>query len=511
MGGLKPIGSEKLEGMDKIRRIMEIARYNENIPNPVNENKSNEYSISLADGNTYSIVKEKQGYIIKSTINEGTLDYIEPIRERRYYNSYSQALKRLNLMAKEVNTMNSNNSGTSFFDGEKKKLSEAVYLKVPGVTDDQKQQGSQSAIPSPQPVPQPVPHPVAGTPPQPVGGVPPVPQPAPPAPQPVGGVPPVPQPAPQPVGGVPPAPQPAPQPLGEGGELDEQAPVAAEAPPVPAPAPEGDVPPPPMDDTTMEEPPMDDMDDMADEDSEGSEGSDKKDMVTFKLLQKLTGKLTQKIRKYNEDEEMSSDDTKYIINSVLSALELEVLDEEDIEEIIDRLEGVEDDDFDEDLGDMDDEEMSPPEGGDMGGEVPPPPPVEGGEMAEDFSFDEIDFENFTDDRFDVEEFEFDEPPRRWGARKGKHDSSKHLKHGTWGESVVDRTISKYFLETDNEKINKTKKHIRNLSENIAQERLGLKFVEKHPDSKILGKLTNGNLVFENRNIKYKITPSGEII
>ena len=37
MGGLKPIGSEKLEGMDKIRRIMEIARYNENIPNPVNE------------------------------------------------------------------------------------------------------------------------------------------------------------------------------------------------------------------------------------------------------------------------------------------------------------------------------------------------------------------------------------------------------------------------------------------------------------------------------------------
>ena len=32
MADLKPIGSEKLQGMDKIRRIMEIATYNENIP-----------------------------------------------------------------------------------------------------------------------------------------------------------------------------------------------------------------------------------------------------------------------------------------------------------------------------------------------------------------------------------------------------------------------------------------------------------------------------------------------
>ncbi len=37
MAGLRPIGSEKLEGMDKIRRIMEIARYNENIHQTCNE------------------------------------------------------------------------------------------------------------------------------------------------------------------------------------------------------------------------------------------------------------------------------------------------------------------------------------------------------------------------------------------------------------------------------------------------------------------------------------------
>ena len=68
MGGFKPIGSEKLEGMDKLKRIMEIARYKENIPQSVNETKSNEYSIELADNNIYQIEKERQGYIIKKYI-----------------------------------------------------------------------------------------------------------------------------------------------------------------------------------------------------------------------------------------------------------------------------------------------------------------------------------------------------------------------------------------------------------------------------------------------------------
>ena len=36
MAGFRPIGSEKLQGMDKIRRIIEIARYNENIPHGIN-------------------------------------------------------------------------------------------------------------------------------------------------------------------------------------------------------------------------------------------------------------------------------------------------------------------------------------------------------------------------------------------------------------------------------------------------------------------------------------------
>ena len=62
MAGLKPIGSEKLQGMDKINRILEISRYKENTPQPVNEDKSVEYRKTLSDGNEYQIVKEKNGY-----------------------------------------------------------------------------------------------------------------------------------------------------------------------------------------------------------------------------------------------------------------------------------------------------------------------------------------------------------------------------------------------------------------------------------------------------------------
>jgi len=121
MAGIRPIGSEKLEGMDKIRRIMEIARYNENIPQSVNETKSTEYSISLADGNMYRIEKERQGYIIKMAINESESDYIENMKARKYYSSYSQALKRLNLMTKEINTLYENEEGTSLIGEHKKK------------------------------------------------------------------------------------------------------------------------------------------------------------------------------------------------------------------------------------------------------------------------------------------------------------------------------------------------------------------------------------------------------
>ena len=126
MADLKPIGSERLTGQDKIKRIMEIARFNENIPNTLNETSRSEYGINLADGMSYEIVKERQGYIIKKVVTEGATEYIEPMKNRKYYSSYSQAFKRLNLFAAELNRLNENEEGVSLF-GEQKKF----VLKTP--------------------------------------------------------------------------------------------------------------------------------------------------------------------------------------------------------------------------------------------------------------------------------------------------------------------------------------------------------------------------------------------
>ena len=120
MGGLRPIGSEKLNGMDKIRRIIEIATYDVNKNSPLTEDKENVYSVKFADGIDYVITKEKQGYIIKESFN-GEVNYLQNIQERKYYSSYSQALKRLNLMAKETNTLYGNKKGTPLFEESEKK------------------------------------------------------------------------------------------------------------------------------------------------------------------------------------------------------------------------------------------------------------------------------------------------------------------------------------------------------------------------------------------------------
>jgi len=470
MGGLRPIGSEKLEGMDKIRRIMEIARYNETTPNPINENKKDVYTAELADGNSYSIVKEKSGYIIKQNITESTTDYIEPIQNRKYFSSYSQALKKLNLMSKEFNTLYGNDEGMSLFTEQKKKYKLKLNKKTP-----QGDTGSEDLPPPPAPAPA-----------------------TPPPADDMGG------------GELPPPP------------VDD---TGGDMPPPPMDDMGGDMPPPPMDDMDDEELPEPPMDDMDDEDQNDDEGKGKKEGgPSFKIIQKLTGKLAQKIRKYNTKDEMDSNDVKYIINSILSALDVDVLDDDDLEEIINRLEG----DYEEDEGmddEMDDEEMSDedlpePPMDDMGDEDLPEPP-EGGEIDETMNLaqaiNKTAQATFGGEMFeklqsmDAISGELDEYGMH-GARKPRHTYDfKHLSHGTFGESKVDKIISSYFKESTSEKVNKVKKNIKKLSENIAQERLALKFVEKHPKSKMLGKLRNGDLVFESKSIKYNITPNAEII
>jgi hypothetical protein len=420
MAGLRPIGSEKLEGVDKIRRIMEIAKYNEVIPQSINESKSDVYSKKLADGNTYVITKEKNGYVIKRTLSESIEEavYIEPMKNRKYYSSYSQAFKRLNLIVKEVNVNEGNETEISLYEQKK------FTLKTP-------------------------------------------------------------KPAPAP------APEPSPMPT-----MDNE--------------PELDV----TDDMSLDMGDETDMDmggdmDMGDTDlSMDSETEETDELVSFKTIQKLTGKLAQKIRSFTDKgEEMTSKDIKYVVNSILSALELNNLDEEDRDEI---LEKFEESDYDLEMGSETDVDL-----GDEELDIDTDVEVEDGEMGEGFMYDDVDEVNPDDidfkfsfdalDDVDSDEFEMK-------ASKKVGDMFETI----FSESKVDKVLGKYFEPSKTEKTiteNKDKKinRIKTISESISQEVASIKFLKKHPNAKLVGKTNKNNLVFVTEDKKYRVSPKGIIL
>ena len=406
MADLKPIGSEKLTGEAKIRRIMEIARFNEVDRTNIKETSTTEYSRQLADGKTYHIVNEKNGYIIKSSIDESTGDYMEPMKNRKYYSSYSQALKSFNLLAKELNRVHENEEGVSLF-GEQKKF----VLKTP--------------------------KPEA--------------------------------PAAEPTFDLPPAP------------ADTEVPAA----PMDAEAPATDE----LDlDLSLDEPSADggseEMDLGLDMETEPTaDGSDEE--VSFKAIQKLTGKITQKLRTLDEQQGLTSENMKYVINSIFSAMDLSKLTEEDYDDILNKLEG-EEDTIDYGVDDEIDLDI------DANTEMTEPTPAEEPEMAEG----EIGYDKIMDEIF--------------------------------SESKVDKVLSKYFVITESEKkieedrkVNNYISEIRNkvtiksqikeLSETIEQELTSDFLVKEHKDIKFLGKTNKGNLVFENEGQQLKITRKGEIL
>jgi hypothetical protein len=432
MGDLKPLGSEKLTGQDKIKRIMEIARYKENMPTKLNEKSKTEYSIGLSDGQNYQIVKEKLGYIIKKTISESQTDYIEPIKNRKYYSSYSQALKRLNLLSKELNRINENEKGTELF-GDKKKY----VLKTKSGS------GSDSGE------------------------------------------------------------------LGEQGETEEPVAPPAAPPAVPTPAlPDSPLAPEPLvGPEGMPTPPSDDMggEEMGVEGEEmGSEeeemmGKMKGEMggeeVNFKTIQKLTGKLTQKIRVLDNQEGMTSENIKYVINMVLSALDLQNLNEEDKEDIIAK--------FDEE--------------------------------SEDFGGDDMEGEDFTDDT-EVEDIQsqMDVPVQGLGQSaepeggEMKEYSTGAIFDSIFRESKVDKVISNYFEISKKEIVESSKKKahkmanrrqlheqklnkVSQFSETIEQELAAKKFLEENKSFKFIGKTNKKNLVFENEGGKIIISPRGILL
>jgi len=401
MSGLKPIGSEKLTGQDKINRIMEIARFNETIPQVINETAKSEYSVSLADGNKYEIVRERQGYIIKKTISESETEYIEPMKNRKYYSSYSQALKRLNLVAGELNRINENEEGVSLY-GEQKKFT----LKTP-----------KPAAPEVPAVPA-----------------------APPAV---------------------PSPELPPSPMDGGEDMEDMG----------------------MEDMGTESPEVDDVDVDIDVDTE--EGGEE-EQVSFKSIQKLTGKLTQKIRTLESQEGMTSEDIKYVINMVLSSFDLNSLSEEDKEDIMSKFE----------------------------------------EESEDLGGDDMDGEDMTDDT-EVEDIQADMDVAVEGEMEEDYGNGA-IFDSIFGESKVDKVISKYFevskkeiRESKEKQVEKTlrkKSQVKQImdsvvkmTETIEQELSAEKFLKENINSNFVGKTNKKNLVFETKKGQIRITPTGEII
>jgi cell division protein ZapA (FtsZ GTPase activity inhibitor) len=383
-----------------------------------------EFEKTLADGHQYEIVKEKTGYIIKKRIDE-SLDYIEPMKNRTYYRSYSQALKRLNLMAGEINRLVENEEEVSMYQiSEQKKFT----LKTPK------------------------------------------------------------------------APAPMPEP-------------AAELPP-PAPAPEEGSMDAPLDDASLDMPAGDEMDmDMELDTPEGDMDIDmsseeepmggEEEEITFKTIQKLTGKLGQKIRMMNDSVGMTSEDVKYVINSLLSALDLSKLDEEDQEDIMSKFEedSVSDYDSDMDMGSMgDDEDM------DVDMDMDMEEPIEG-EMEEG---DVIGvYSNINKQRDEMSEED----------KVNSHVAK--MMDEIFSESKVDKVLTSYFQISESEKkekkqkINEGKKiainSIKKLSETIEQELAAEFIVRENSNYKLVGKTNKSNLVFEHNGEQIRVTPKGEVL
>lgn len=292
MGELKPLGSEKLSGDAKLKRILELTYYQ----SPVSTTKSTEV-VKESKSGVYGIVKEKDGYYVKKGLTENSLDYIGGMfmKNKNRFHSYNEAFKKLEFLT------------------EQELLTEATKYVL-------KQN----------------------------------------------------------------KPTPAPQ-----AEAPIPAPTTDMAPPPPAPAPGGDVPPPAPGGE-------DDMGDMGGEDDMGDETAPEDPNQFMKIIQKRTGKLSEKLNAYKD--KLESKDIKYVVNMVLAAVDLDKLEDSDEEEILAK--------FDED-----DEGGASPASDfptDDSGEVPAPQD----EMSEVDGIGALDelintpFDDDDDDDYSPEELDF---------------------------------------------------------------------------------------------------------
>ena len=441
MADLRPIGSEKLEGTDKLRRIMEIATYRETPKTELNNLSTTNYTIQLSDGNFYGIVKERLGYIIKTGINESNMDYSDPMKNRKYYRSYSEAMKKLNLIVAETNR-NTGNEYEIPLIGEQPEVKKKFVLKT-----------AKKAEPSPD-----MSAPDMGAP-APETPTPDMSVPAPETPTPDMGAP-----APD-MGGEADMGAPAPD---MGGEAMPEEPEMPMAP--------GDA-------------PMLDTENGLEDDEEGGSSN-------LKLIQKLTGKLSQKLRMFDKDKGLDSQDIKYVINSIVSAIDLNKLDDDDREDIVDKIEG-----FDE-YGKEGEGELN------------------FGEEDFDFGGDEMPTDEMPTDEMPTDDMGTPEPETKEGYQS--------VMDSIFGESQVEKVLSGYFnikneekpvLENKNKvdflksKINKInqKNDIQEYSISESQKKTGLILIEDYTNCTFIGKTNKNNLVFKINGKEVKVTPNGRTI
>ena len=409
MADLKPLGSERLVGQEQISRILEISNYGSK-PATLSESKSSkaDYSIQMADGKYYGIVKEKLGYVVKVGISESEFDYNEPMQNRKHYKSFSQAMKKVNLIAGELNRLHENMEGVNII-GEQKKF----VLKTPAPKVD-----VDINVDEPSLEPE--------------------------------------------------------EDLGLDLDMDVDMDIDSEE------SVEDDDLDMDMDIDSEEE----DVDvDVEVEDEEGS----------FKTIQKITGKLGQKLRTYDKNQGLSSEDIKYVLNSIISAVELERLSEEDKEDI---------------LANFEEEETDY----DMEGEVDID--VESGDDELDLDMD-LDMDLDSDESIEDEEL-------------SEEDGMSTMVDEIFGESKVNKVLQKYFVVTEgekkvteskkikkflSEKINNIsiKKEIKRLSESVEQELTSEFIMKENTNIKFLGKTNKGNLVFESDKKQLKVTSKGELL
>lgn len=290
MGDLKPLGSEKLNGDDKLKRILQLTYYKQNAITESTGSKKAELIKESTNG-VYGIVREKDGYYVKKGLNENTLDYIGGLfmKNKNKFSSYAEALKRLELLkSQEINE-----DATKYVLKTNKAAQEAP-LPAP----------SMDAAPAPAPMDEPA------------------------------------------------------------GEL-------------PPPAPE-------MGDETSapEEPAMDS------EPMPSSEEGKRSDYMAE--IQKFAGKLGQELR--DQQPKMESDDIKYVLNMIISAVDLDKLEDDDIEEIGKKFERDEE------------EAMAEPEMGEPAPEEEPSAEEEPAPAPEDDLAERIaKLEDLVNSKFEAEE------------------------------------------------------------------------------------------------------------